>query len=99
MQEAEPFFDSEDLFEHYKKKNDFYETKEKAHGEIEHRQYYLVRPSKHKTWSIGKASRLLSVVSKQCFRHLEIKVQDPCFIDGHLMDKGWYSGLRKEEYF
>ena len=48
LQEAEPYFDSEDLFEHYKKKDDFYETKEKAHGKIEHRQYYLVRPSKRK---------------------------------------------------
>ena len=52
MQEAEPYFDSEDLFEHYKKKDDFYETKEKAHGKIEHRQYYLVRPSKRSTRKI-----------------------------------------------
>ncbi len=29
---------------------------------------------------------------------LNRKNKDPCFFDGHLMDKGWYSGLRKEEH-
>ena len=48
LEEAAAYFNAPDLFEHYKSKGDFYESTEKAHGKIERRCYYLVRPTKRK---------------------------------------------------
>ena len=48
LEEAEAYFNEEDLLEYYKDKGDYYETMEKAHGKIEIRKYYLVRPTKRK---------------------------------------------------
>lgn len=48
LEEASAYFNEQDLFEHYEGKGDFYETKEKAHGKVEHRRYHLVRPTKRK---------------------------------------------------
>lgn len=49
LEEATPYFDEEDLLAHYKGKGDYFESIEKAHGQIETRKYYLVRPTKSKT--------------------------------------------------
>lgn len=48
LEEAEAYFNEDDLFDFYKLKGDYYETSEKAHGKIETRKYYLVRPTKRK---------------------------------------------------
>ena len=48
MEEAATYFNEQDLLDHYRSKGDFYETKEKAHGKIEQRRYYLIRPFKRK---------------------------------------------------
>lgn len=48
LEEAQAYFNEEDLFAYYREKGDFYETTEKSHGKVEHRSYYLVRPTKRK---------------------------------------------------
>ena len=48
LEEAEAYFNEDDLLEFYKDKGDYYQTCEKAHGKIETRKYYLVRPTKRK---------------------------------------------------
>lgn len=48
LEEAIPYFGEDDLLAYYKDKGDYYETSEKAHGQIETRKYYLVRPTKRK---------------------------------------------------
>lgn len=48
FEEAQAYFNEKELLEFYKDKGDFYETREKAHGRIEHRSFYLVRPTKRK---------------------------------------------------
>lgn len=42
QEEAQSYFD-EECKAHYKEKGDFYQTKEKAHGKIEQRSYYLAK--------------------------------------------------------
>lgn len=48
LEEAAAYFNEKDLLGYYKEKGDFYKTTEKAHGRIEHRAYYLVRPTRRK---------------------------------------------------
>lgn len=48
LEEAAAYFDGSDLFDYYKEKGDYFESSEKAHGKIETRKYYLVRPTKCK---------------------------------------------------
>lgn len=48
LEEAETYFNEDDLLEYYRSKGDYHETSEKAHGKIETRKYYLVRPTKRK---------------------------------------------------
>ena len=48
LEEAAPYFNEDDLLAYYKEKGDYYETLDKAHGKIEKRKYYLVRPTKRK---------------------------------------------------
>lgn len=48
MEEAAAYFNEKELLDYYKDRGDFYESLEKAHGKIEHRSYYLVRPTKRK---------------------------------------------------
>lgn len=58
LEEAVSYFDEKELLDYYKEKGDFYETMEKAHGKLERRTYYLVRPTKRKIikeWSGLKA--------------------------------------------
>ena len=58
LEEAADYFNESDLLDYYRDKGDYYETREKAHGKIEVRQFYLVRPTKRKIvkeWSGLKA--------------------------------------------
>lgn len=58
MEEAADYFRDSELLAFYKEKGDYYQTLEKAHGQSETREYYLVRPSKRaivKEWSGLKA--------------------------------------------
>lgn len=48
QEEAAAYFNEPDLLEHYKNKGDYYMTQEKAHSQIETREFYLVRPMKRK---------------------------------------------------
>lgn len=57
-EEAADYFNEDDLLAYYKEKGDYRESSEKAHGHIEKRQYYLVRPTKSKIikeWASLKA--------------------------------------------
>lgn len=46
LEEASAYFEHEKHLLMYKEKGNYKETKEKAHGKIETRQFYLVRPTK-----------------------------------------------------
>lgn len=48
LEEAVLYFKEHDLLEYYADKGDFFKSEEKAHGKIEKREYYLVRPTKRK---------------------------------------------------
>lgn len=48
LEEAVSYFNEKELLDYYKEKGDFYETMEKAHGKLERRTYYLVKPTKRK---------------------------------------------------
>lgn len=48
LEEAAAYFDEKELLDYYKDRGDFYETTEKAHGRLERRSFYLVRPTKRK---------------------------------------------------
>ena len=49
LEEAAAYFNEKELLDYYRDRGDFYETVEKAHGKLEQRSYYLVRPTKRKT--------------------------------------------------
>lgn len=48
LEEAAAYFNEEELPDYYRDRVDFCETMEKAHGKLEQRSYYLVRPTKRK---------------------------------------------------
>lgn len=48
LEEAAAYFNEAELREYYKGCGDYYETIEKAHGKMERRSYYLVRPAKRR---------------------------------------------------
>ena len=48
LEEASLYFNEKDLFVHYKAKGDYFKSTDKAHGNVETREYYLVRPTKRK---------------------------------------------------
>jgi len=58
MEEAADYFGESDLLSFYKEKGDYHQTLDKAHGQSELREYYLVRPTKRAViseWSGLKA--------------------------------------------
>lgn len=48
MEEAAAYFNEQDLLDHYKAKGRYYSTTEKAHSQIEKREYYLCKAMKRK---------------------------------------------------
>ena len=48
LEEAAAYFNEDDLLAFYKSKGDYIRTADKAHGKIEIREYYMVRPTKRK---------------------------------------------------
>ncbi len=48
LEEAAAYFNEKELLDFYSEKGDYFESAEKAHGRIEKRKYYLVRPTKRK---------------------------------------------------
>lgn len=53
-EEAADYFKEEELLSFYRQKGDYYETIEKAHGQIEKRTYYLVKAMKRKATKAWK---------------------------------------------
>lgn len=48
LEEAATYFNEQELLDHYKSKGQYYSTVEKAHGQIEKREYYLCHAMKRK---------------------------------------------------
>lgn len=48
LEEAAAYFNEQDLLDHYRSKGQYYSTIEKAHGQIEKREYYLCYAMKRK---------------------------------------------------
>lgn len=53
-EEAATYFEEKELLSFYREKGNFYETLEKAHGQIEKRTYYLVKAMKRKETTLWK---------------------------------------------
>lgn len=48
LEEAATYFNEQELLDHYKSKGQYFSTMEKAHGQIEKREYYLYYAMKRK---------------------------------------------------